>query len=233
MCQITFNDIPAENKTETIEQFGCCSQYRKCSEQKKCLFPNDESHKGCLYKANLEQGKVFYGKDAPGFNIEKYSMIKESYFSLSEANQETALRLFLYAIQKLTVSCRLFCTFEQDIYEFLTNANNLSSLGLQYVGDINSYTQCMSIPQMRGIIADCDLDLKFNRRSKAATIFAQNDTLKKYVLNKYLYIKFEKDYVKYYIELFHEVFNQFPQMNKSGLTDIAYITTSKELSSKS
>lgn len=98
MCQITFNDIPAENKTETIEQFGCCSQYRKCSEQKKCLFPNDESHKGCLYKANLEQGKVFYGKDAPGFNIEKYSMIKESYFSLSEANQETALRLFLSLI---------------------------------------------------------------------------------------------------------------------------------------
>lgn len=113
MCQITFNDIIAENKTE---QFGCCSQYRKCSEQKKCLFPDDESHKGCLYKANLEQGIVFYGKDAPGFNIEKYTMFKESYFSLSEANQEVALRLFVYAIQKLTVSCRLFCDFEQDIY---------------------------------------------------------------------------------------------------------------------
>lgn len=72
MCQITFNDIIAENKTE---QFGC-SQYRKCSEQKKCLFPDDESHKGCLYKANLEQGIVFYGKDAPGFNIEKYTIFK-------------------------------------------------------------------------------------------------------------------------------------------------------------
>ena len=84
----------------------------------------------------------------------------------------------MYAIQKLTVSCRLFCSFEQDIYEFLTTANNLSSLGFQYVGDINSYTQYLSVPQMRKIVDKCHLELKFNKRIKAVTTFAQNDTLK-------------------------------------------------------
>ena len=79
---------------------------------------------------------------------------------------------------------------------------------------------------MRKIVDKCHLELKFNKRIKAVTTFAQNDTLKvtskKYVLNHYLYIKFEKDYVKYYIELFHEAFTQFQQINKSGLSDIAY-----------
>lgn len=40
--------------------FGCCSRYSECSLHQKCLHPNKLYAKGCLYRKNLETGKIFY-----------------------------------------------------------------------------------------------------------------------------------------------------------------------------
>lgn len=45
------------------EWFGCCGKYEKCSDALKCLDPDPEYGKRCYYKQNLDQGKVFYGKN--------------------------------------------------------------------------------------------------------------------------------------------------------------------------
>lgn len=46
------------------ERFGCCHLYIKCSDEKHCL-ANDRFHaKGCFYRENLENGRIFYGKNA-------------------------------------------------------------------------------------------------------------------------------------------------------------------------
>lgn len=39
--------------------FGCCSQYKECSDAKKCLRTDDRAE-ACLYRRNLEAGKIFY-----------------------------------------------------------------------------------------------------------------------------------------------------------------------------
>lgn len=43
--------------------FGCCHLYLECSDQKECVHPNPFHAYSCMYKKNLENGKVFYGKN--------------------------------------------------------------------------------------------------------------------------------------------------------------------------
>lgn len=41
-------------------KFGCCSKYKECSKAGQCLHEDKFYAKGCYYRRNLEQGKVFY-----------------------------------------------------------------------------------------------------------------------------------------------------------------------------
>lgn len=45
------------------ESFGCCHRYIQCSDALQCLHPDFITSIACLYKKNLESGKVFYGKN--------------------------------------------------------------------------------------------------------------------------------------------------------------------------
>jgi len=46
------------------ERFGCCHRYVECSDAGKCTAPDLFHAKGCFYKDNLENGKIFYGKNS-------------------------------------------------------------------------------------------------------------------------------------------------------------------------
>jgi len=46
------------------ERFGCCHRYVECSNAKECLAPDKFHAKGCYYKNNLENGRIFYGENA-------------------------------------------------------------------------------------------------------------------------------------------------------------------------
>ncbi len=48
---------------ESSNSFGCCSQFMKCSDERKCVHENKIYSMGCKYRANLEMGKIFYGKN--------------------------------------------------------------------------------------------------------------------------------------------------------------------------
>lgn len=43
--------------------FGCCSSFEKCSDQRRCIHPDRAYSTACQYRKNLEQGKIFYGKN--------------------------------------------------------------------------------------------------------------------------------------------------------------------------
>ncbi len=45
------------------DKFGCCGKYVDCSDAKKCLHANKFYSKCCYYRKNLENGKIFYGKN--------------------------------------------------------------------------------------------------------------------------------------------------------------------------
>lgn len=45
----------------SVEVFGCCSRYVECSDSKGCVHPDRRFAQGCMYKSNLEKGRIFYG----------------------------------------------------------------------------------------------------------------------------------------------------------------------------
>lgn len=43
--------------------FGCCSDFIRCSDMMVCLRKGNPDYNGCLYRKNLEAGRIFYGKN--------------------------------------------------------------------------------------------------------------------------------------------------------------------------
>lgn len=43
--------------------FGCCNDFRRCSDARRCLKADDPDYRGCLYRKNLEAGRIFYGNN--------------------------------------------------------------------------------------------------------------------------------------------------------------------------
>ena len=43
--------------------FGCCNKFVECSDAKKCVHENKLYSTSCMYRMNLESGKIFYGKN--------------------------------------------------------------------------------------------------------------------------------------------------------------------------
>ena len=41
--------------------FGCCNDHVRCSDARRCLHEDDKFYLGCIYRKNLEAGRIFYG----------------------------------------------------------------------------------------------------------------------------------------------------------------------------
>lgn len=52
-----------KNYVSKAPGFACCSKYEECSDAKVCLHKNMLYSKACMYRSNLESGKIFYGKN--------------------------------------------------------------------------------------------------------------------------------------------------------------------------
>ena len=55
-----FNQCYTDSATD---MFGCCSRYLECSDAKYCIYPDKKDARGCMYKVNLDNGKIFYGEN--------------------------------------------------------------------------------------------------------------------------------------------------------------------------
>lgn len=51
------------NYTSKAAPFGCCSRFVECSDEKECVHENKLYACACYYKHNLDNGKIFYGKN--------------------------------------------------------------------------------------------------------------------------------------------------------------------------
>lgn len=51
------------NYSSKATRFACCSHFVECSDAKSCVHPNKLYACACYYKANLDAGKIFYGKN--------------------------------------------------------------------------------------------------------------------------------------------------------------------------
>ena len=56
--------------------FACCNDFINCSNELCCLKADDPDYKGCLYRKNLEAGRVFYGVNA-GISPDDFERLKK------------------------------------------------------------------------------------------------------------------------------------------------------------
>jgi len=63
-------------------QFSCCSKYRECSDARRCLRGDSPS---CEYRARLERGRIFYGRNAEWYSADEHERYRRMYAPLSEA----------------------------------------------------------------------------------------------------------------------------------------------------
>lgn len=46
-----------------FDTFGCCGKYEKCSNEKCCIHDDQLYSTACMYRKNLENNRIFYGKN--------------------------------------------------------------------------------------------------------------------------------------------------------------------------
>lgn len=51
------------HESSYASSFGCCSLFEECSDAKRCIHPNRLYSTACAYRHNLENGRIFYGKN--------------------------------------------------------------------------------------------------------------------------------------------------------------------------
>lgn len=49
--------------SSSASPFGCCDMFNACSDAKRCVHENRLYSTVCSYRHNLEQGRIFYGKN--------------------------------------------------------------------------------------------------------------------------------------------------------------------------
>lgn len=56
-------DYALANYKSKASPFGCCDKFNKCSDLKHCVHDNLLFSKACIYRSNLDAGRIFYGKN--------------------------------------------------------------------------------------------------------------------------------------------------------------------------
>lgn len=84
--------LPRQNmSTGSADVIGCCGLYLKCSDAKQCLHPDSPVSENCLYRKNLEAGRIFYGKNAFDFSPDAYQELERTVSALTAKEVETFL----------------------------------------------------------------------------------------------------------------------------------------------
>lgn len=47
----------------SFTQFGCCDKFKECSDLKRCIHNDPLYSTACMYRKNLENNRIFYGKN--------------------------------------------------------------------------------------------------------------------------------------------------------------------------
>lgn len=110
--------IAEEEEAIISGSLGCCASYRTCSELgKSCGNPD------CAYGKNLDAGKIFYGKHAINFDMNRYELLCSAYISLNPEE----IALFDQIVTLFTYKKRLI---KRAIIESSDTLTALSNKGL-------------------------------------------------------------------------------------------------------
>ena len=209
MEQLTlFNENTSTDNAQTTNisnkdnLFSCCHRIRECSDAKKCLMSDNPDFINCIYRKNLENGKVFIGKNSNGFDINTYNHFINIYISLND-NEKYELNCILIYYQKFRSS---FIWYNSPEIE------KLSNLGFIQLSKDNSILEKCSMSFLRSLTSK-----KFSRKDDLINYLKANEpTIIDEFINKFRIIRFSYDTSRYMFELYHDYLpNKDNQYKKS------------------
>ena len=183
MCHINIDSLDNE-------PFAGCHLFRLCSDAKQCLIPNRSDSNHCIYRKNIESGKIFIGKNANNFNADIYQKWIAIYNSLSP-DIKYELNCILSYYQEFRTSVLWYNSPELQ---------KLSELGFISLSREPDIFQKFSMKFLRTLTTS-----KFNMKEKLINYLINNEPeiTKKYV-DMFRYVSIPFTDLQYMFELYHD-----------------------------
>lgn len=211
MDQISFFDNNSDEKQSARNTFACCSRYRECSDNKKCVISEKNYAINCTYRKKLEQGIVFFGKNANDFDISVYNKIVNIYNNLSDAVRYELNCLLVYFKENQSITLLYNTEYMQELIKygfisFVSSKNDkkdlLSKLTFKFLKTFISEDKMNKLKD----------DVKNKRGDKARVtrddlmqyLVSNDNTRVNEYIKKFLYAYIPHDMVKYMHELYHD-----------------------------
>lgn len=199
------------NPQLVTEPFGCCSSYRACSDARRCVISDRDYSALCMYRKNLEAGRIFYGKNADRFSASAYAEFLEKYQRLSPDEQ-----LEFQAIVGLFVYWRLGSV--EELLYVTPGILHMAEAGLFKLK--RDPLRVLSLFNMRYIKARfgvTDIPDGLSREKAIEFLAAQNPDTAQEITDSMGYVKVSFDMRTYYVEFYQDFMECESQPPKPGL----------------
>lgn len=106
--------------------FGCCSYYKKCSDLKKCIHDDQLYSTACMYRKNLESGRIFYGENKKSDTID-VNMINEkiAVFDVETPNgqNDSICSIGIVILEKNIIKDKVYYLINPETHFDIINTN--------------------------------------------------------------------------------------------------------------
>lgn len=121
------NGKKTDSAVSEFEVLGCCSLFRDCSKAGHCLH-DDDYHKQCGYRKNLESGNAFYTEKASNFSQERYDYIEGFRNSLIE-DEKCIFDAIMFYFESTKRGCQTcFCLSSPEIKDIISRCHAFEML---------------------------------------------------------------------------------------------------------
>jgi len=194
----SFRQAPPTPAPSNSNTFDCCSNYRACSDAKRCVISDRDYSSQCTYRKNLEAGRIFYGKNATAFSPSVYADFLEKYHSLTPDEQiefQSIVGLFVYwrncsQEELLFASPGIFRMGELRLLEWDQSPSRLLSIfTTQYI---------------QKHFPDFEAPAGSSRDKAIEQLVAQNSSLARALTDNMVYVRISFDLRRYYVEFYYD-----------------------------
>lgn len=197
------------NRVNKDDLFGCCSHYRECSDAKKCLIADRDYSKSCIYRDNLENGKIFYGKNANGFDMNTYNSFVDKYNHL-EAEPLYLLKYIIFHFNKYSSDILFYADNSIEVLQeqgFIVGyISKKAILNLCKSSFLMKFLSTETKNELNKMVQKREGDPKARAKKNDVVNWLMENSLpevEEYV-NKFVFVYISDDMRKYIFELYYD-----------------------------
>ena len=186
------NESQVYGKQKTV---GCCSLYRECSLEGKCISPFEEIKQECIYRVHLEAGRIFYSKNACSFSVQKYDEVVGKYNQLNGELKQYFDNILYYFLRYNALSEYALFLRNDKLDALVENGFLAANMALK-----STVLDFFRLQYIKSLLSE---DVKITKKEKLIEHIIENDAAAiERLYQKYIYVRFDIKLFTYYQELY-------------------------------